>query len=398
MRLLLVNYEYPPLGGGAANATLFLARAFVELGHEATVLTSGFGDLPRYCVDGGVCVYRTMALRRTADRSNPLEMFSFLFAAMLIAHRVARARQIEDVITFFTVPCGPIGWYLNRRLELPYIVSLRGGDVPGLVPSLDRVHWLATPLRRVVLRRASAIVANSPSLARLSEKADPVPVHVIPNGVDTVFFRPATTAEERGVGDSFRILFVGRLTAQKNVTLLLNAVAEMRREATRRISLDIVGDGPLRQELERTVHRLGLVDCVTWHGWRSKEEVAALYRRADCFVNPSLYEGMPNTVLEAMASGLPVIASNVGGNDDLVTSGETGFLFDLSPPSSLRERLIVIKDDPGLRKAMGVRGREIVLSQYSWSAVAKQYIRFFVALADDAARSESFSRERKRQG
>lgn len=392
MKLLLVNYEYPPLGGGAANATLFMARALVQLGHEATVLTGGFKNLPRRCSEEGVRVYRTTVLRRATDRSNPLEMAFFLCATLLTAAHIAKAQAIEAVITFFTVPCGPVGWYLHQRLGLPYIVSLRGGDVPGLVPSLDRIHSLLKPLRRQVLRRASAVVANSASLASLSEKADPVPVHIVPNGVDTVIFRPATP-EERSAEHDFRILFVGRLSAQKNVRLLLDAVADIRSKATERISLDIVGDGPLRRELESAAGELGLVDCVTWHGWRGREEVAALYRRADCFVNPSLYEGMPNTILEAMASGLPVIASNVGGNDDLVTSGETGFLFDLSQPSGLRERLATLMDDHALCNAMGVRGREIVLSEYSWRSVAEQYLRFLMTPADGATSAESLLRE-----
>ena len=179
------------------------------------------------------------------------------------------------------------------------------------------------------------------------------------------------------------------------MALLLDTVADIRGKAAKRISLDIVGDGPLRQELESAVGALGLVDCVTWHGWRGREEVAALYRRSDCFVNPSLYEGMPNTILEAMASGLPVIASSVGGNDDLVTSGETGFLFDLSRPSVFREQLAALMDDHALRKAMGVRGREIVLSEYSWRSVAERYVRFLMAPADGATSAKSSLREGK---
>ena len=392
MKVLLVNYEYPPLGGGAANATWFMARALVGLGHQPTVLTSAFQNLPCYCIDEGVRVYRTKTLRRARDRSNPPEMASFLATALLSVLRIANAQGIEGVITFFTIPSGPVGLYLNRRLALPYIVSLRGGDVPGLVPGLNRIHSLLKPLRRLVLRRAGAVVANSASLAGLSQNADPVPVRVIPNGVDTIFFRPASNDDEPANADVFRILFVGRLPPDKNVGLLLEAVADLRGIGRKGFSLDIVGDGPARKELERVASGLGLSDCVRWHGWRCKEEVAALYRRADCFVNPSLYEGMPNTILEAMASGLPVIASSVGGNDDLVTSGETGFLFDLSRPSVFREQLAALMDDHALRKAMGVRGREIVLSEYSWRSVAERYVRFLMTPADRATSSASDGR------
>lgn len=376
MKLLLVNYEYPPLGGGASNATFFIAKALVGLDHEPTVLTSAFKNLPRYCSEDGVHLYRTKVLRQAPDRSDPLEMASFLCTALFTVRRIAKVQDIEGVITFFTIPCGPVGCYLNRRLDLPYVVSLRGGDVPGLVPDLNRAHSLLKPIRRLVLRRAGAVVANSVSLARLSEMTDPVPVCVIPNGVDTAFFRPATVEEQR-MEDPFRILFVGRLSAQKNLSILLRAMACLLHGATKRISLDIVGDGPARQGLERKAHELRLHDRVVWHGWHSKEEVAVLYRRADCFVNPSLYEGMPNTVLEAMASGLPVVASNVGGNDELVTSGTTGFLFDLLQPDALREQLAMLMNDRVLRQTMGRHAREIALSKFSWKSVAERYVSLF---------------------
>jgi glycosyltransferase involved in cell wall biosynthesis len=268
-------------------------------------------------------------------------------------------------------------------LGLPYVVSLRGGDVPGLVPGLDRTHRLIAPLRRNVLREACAVVANSPNLARLSELIDPFPVRIIPNGVDADYFLPGSS-RERGGRQLFRILFVGRLQAQKNVALLLRAIAGMRSEAAT-WHLDVVGDGPERVELERQAGALGLSDDVTWHGWRSKEETAGLYRNSDCFVNPSIYEGMPNTVLEAMASGLPVIASDVGGNNDLVIPGETGFLFNLHEPQTLRRHLRNLAENPDLCRAFGARGREHVVATHSWKNVAKLYTNLLLESAGVAA-------------
>ena len=320
MKILLVNYELTPLGGSAANATMFIARALTHLGHKANVLTTAFGDLAGPRVEDGIRVCRVRARRAVADRSNPREMASFVRASLRPARHIARERGIEGVIVFFSIPCGPVAWFLDWSHGLPYVVSLRGGDVPGLVPELDRVHRLIKPIWRAVLRRARAIIANSDSLARLSEKTDPFPVGVIPNGVDTDYFH-ARGPGERADGDVLRILFVG-LTAQKNLPPVLEALARLRRGLVREVVLYIVGDGPLRREGDEMSRGLGLARAISWHGWLPKEQVATLYRRASCFVNPSLYEGMPNTVLEAMASGLPVIASNVGGNDALVRHGK----------------------------------------------------------------------------
>jgi glycosyltransferase involved in cell wall biosynthesis len=370
VNLLLVNYEYPPVGGGAANATRFIGRALADLGHRITVLTAAFGTERGWVKDEAVAVLRLDSLRKAPDRSNMREMLSFLRHALSSAGGIARERGIDGVITFFTLPCGPVGLLL-RRMGIPYVVSLRGGDVPGLVPQLNLFHALVRPLRRMILRRAVAVIANSPSLAALSQEADPIPVAVIPNGVDAAFFQPAQRSATRG---NFSLLFVGRLVEQKNLKAVLGAIARLRPRLRGPLSLQVVGDGPLRGELERLAQFLDVSELVTWHGWLNKARLLRLYQDADCFVNPSLYEGMPNTVLEAMACGLPVIASRIGGNDDLVVDGVTGFLFDLANEPTFDERLAILLGDRALAVRFGQAGRERVLERFSWRSVAQRYV------------------------
>jgi glycosyltransferase involved in cell wall biosynthesis len=233
------------------------------------------------------------------------------------------------------------------------------------------VHCLIAPLRRIVLRRARAIVANSASLASLSEAADPFPVRVVPTGVDASFFSPRSTPKEPG---PFRILFVGRLTGEKNVAGLLKGVSTLATEGAE-FNLDVVGDGPLRGQLEALSEQLALGGRVSWHGWLPKKDVVALYRRADCFVSPSFYEGMPNAVLEAMACGLPVVASRIGGHQNLVRDGETGRLFEVTQSAALAGVLGELIRNPGARRRMGAKGRDVVTREHSWDDVADRYVR-----------------------
>jgi glycosyltransferase involved in cell wall biosynthesis len=188
-------------------------------------------------------------------------------------------------------------------------------------------------------------------------------------------FHPALAGERHGEAD-FRILYVGRLHELKNIDLLLGAVAALRGDGVA-ATVDLVGDGPAKPGLEVLAQTLGLAAHVTWHGWRSKDDVAELYRHATCFVNPSRYEGMPNTVLEAMASGLPVVASDVGGNNDLVVHGETGMLFDLSDAGALARELGMLAANRPLGRRLGTRGRDLAVSQYSWEGVARRYLELF---------------------
>ncbi len=373
MRLLIINYEYPPLGGGAASASWFLARTLVKDGHHVSVMTSAFGVHRGFSYEDGVHVHRIPAMRRWIDRSDMRQMFFFACSGLIAAKRIADKDRVERVIAFFTLPSGIVGYWLKFRCGLPYLVSLRGGDVPGLVPEVSRTHRRIRLLRRGILNSAQAIVANSHGLAQLSEKTDPFPVAVVPNGVDASMFHPPDSRPS-DPEDKLQVLFAGRLHSQKNLGLLFEEVARLRNEGASDFSIHVAGDGPLRESWRDHAANLGIGDCTIWHGWLTRPKLIALYQRADCFVNPSLYEGMPNTVLEAMACGLPVIASRIPGHDALVTDGETGVLFALEEPSRLGRALEGFLRDRTAARRMGAMGRAQVLKSFSWSAAAKRYL------------------------
>jgi glycosyltransferase involved in cell wall biosynthesis len=372
MRILLVSYEYPPVGAGAATAGGAIAKALSELGHEVVVLTGGFKGLPRCFDDHGIIIHRIPSLRRRMDRSDVKEMASFLAAGLLFAPTLIRTHRVEGAIVFFSVPCGPIGLLGRWICGLPYIISLRGGDVPGAEPSLNFLHRFLRPIRRTILKNSIAIVANSNGLRKMAETADPFPVQVIPNGVDTRFFIPGRLKPVRNES-TLRILFVGRFRQQKNLPFLFRQVAHLP-PAT--FELHLVGDGPEKQRLEGLARKLGIASAVTWHGWISPGALPQIYQSADCLVNPSLYEGMSNVVLEAMACGVPVIASRVPGNDELVLDGDTGFLFDLREPAALVSALAELHD-AGLRRRMGTSARNRAANFCSWNNVARQYVELF---------------------
>ncbi len=375
MKLVLVNYEYQPLGGGAGNATACIARALALQGQEVTVVTSAFGDLRGTTQEApNLTVARLAARRRRADRSNYGEMLSFVAAAARFLPRFLRAHAPDGMIVFFSLPCGPLGWLAHHLTGTPYVISLRGSDVPETEASVSTMHRLLTPVRRMVLRNARAVIANSRGLSRLSEAADPIPTAMIPNGVDTEVFAPA---EVRAPNKAMQLLYVGRLQSQKNLIATLEQFAFARSHAAEPMRLMLAGDGPQRAELEMKAQTLGLGDAVQWLGWLDKPALLRAYHEADVMLNPSFGEGMPNTVLEAMACALPVIASRVTGNDELVKHGETGLLFDLADPGALGRAILQLANEPARRLAMGVRAREIVCADYSWGSTAAQYAALF---------------------
>jgi glycosyltransferase involved in cell wall biosynthesis len=297
-------------------------------------------------------------------------------AALSLPHVMKRVRP-DACVAFFSVPGGPVALAANLVWKVPYVVSLRGGDVPGSESSLVWSHRILRPLRRAILRRSRAVVANSEGLRQLTERADPFPAIVIPSGVDASYFAPLDAGQ---APTAFKALFVGRFHVQKNLPLLVEQFARSLEKAPD-ARLELVGDGPERSRVEARIAALGIGDRVALRGWLPRETLREAYREAGCLVNPSSGEGLPNVVLEAMACATPVVASRVAGNDTLVRDGQNGYLFDLVAPNGLGDAMARLALDTALRNDMGRRGREMALADYSWDSVAQRYAALFTRQA-----------------
>jgi glycosyltransferase involved in cell wall biosynthesis len=135
----------------------------------------------------------------------------------------------------------------------------------------------------------------------------------------------------------------------------------------------LAGDGPQLEALKSLAKELGIAERVTFHGWQSREQLIGQYKRSNLFLFPSRHEGMPNAVLEAMASGLPVIASRIAGNEELVLNDKTGLLVETEKVDELRNALHKLLNNASLRQKMGRASRLRVEEHYSWENTAKQY-------------------------
>jgi len=381
LKILLLNSEYPPIGGGAGNATANLARELSGLGHEVTVVTTRYGSFLHDEWQAGAAgsrfrLYRVPALRRRMERSGALEQAIFILGATWGTVGLMRRWKPDAMIAFFGVPSGMVVfllqlWYRN----IPYIVSLRGGDVPGFRPyDFALYHRIIAPILRLVWHRAAAVVANSQGLRALALAFDrKTPIQIIPNGVDIQRFAPETHARQ---WQPPRLLFVGRVVYQKGLDLLLEALAGLKSEPWQ---LTVVGDGSQRKPLQDQAQQLGIADRIQFAGWLSSEQLIPLYQQANLFVFPSRHEGMPNAVLEAMACGLPVIATKIAGNEELIVSGgeaisATGILVPPEDVSALRTALEKILTNAALRMEMGNAAWQRVGQEYQWRGVAEKYV------------------------
>ncbi len=367
MKIFLLNSEYPPIGGGAGNASANIARLLAGAGHDLLLLTTHFDDLPRDETCDGVHILRVPALRRRPDRSNAVEQISFILAASFRAFRLVRRFRPEVTLAFFGLPSGAVALLVKKVFGVPYIVSLRGGDVPGFRPYDFRLyHKIAAPFLHLVWHQAFAVVANSRGLHDMAAAFDAsVKISIIPNGVDLEQFN----APERDWSPP-RLLSVGRVVYQKGLDLALQALAGLR---DLEWQWSIAGDGPQRPVLQAMVREHGLQDRVQFLGWQSAGQLKQLYAVANLFLFPSRHEGMPNAVLEAMASGLPVVATRIAGSEELVADRLTGALVPSENADLLREALKPLLVDGNLRRQLGHASRLRVEQSFGWKQVAEQY-------------------------
>lgn len=367
MRILFLNFEFPPIGGGGANANAYLFREYArEDGLKIDCVTSTAGQVDEVIAfSDNITLYRLAVGKRDLHYWRQKEVLAWLFRARKKVNELLSIKSYDLCHAFFGFPSGAVSWLFRDRL--PYLVSLRGTDVPGFNPRFSAQYVLLKPLFRKIWREAGAVVANSEGLRALAGTFAPeLDVGVIPNGIDTQEFSPGP--DERFASST--ILCVSRLVARKGVQHLIEAMPVIR-EACPAVHLSIVGQGDMEPALRQKVEELGLEDAVVFHGYVSHEKLPSLYQRASLFVQPSYYEGMSNTVLEAMAAGLPIVATGEGGREELFDGNAVTCPY--ADPVALAGSISELLAQPGKMRAMGERSREIALG-FSWENVARQYL------------------------
>jgi len=266
-KILLINYEFPPIGGGAGTASLETSRALVRIGFNVTVVTSRFTGLPRKETVDGVDIRRIRALRKNAATSSPLEMLSFVISGFFHLPRLLKEIKPDCCICYFSIPSGILGLCCGCFYGIPYIVSLRGGDVPGFpLGALGIYHKFTIPLTRTIWKNAVTVTTNSQNLKTKALPTMPgLDIPIIPNGVDIHRFSPP----ERDVDPQHfvKALFVGRLNSQKGIHFLLRALATVKSSLKGRFRLVIVGGGSEERKLRSLASELQLSEFIDFRGW-----------------------------------------------------------------------------------------------------------------------------------
>jgi len=329
VRILVLNYEHPPLGGGGGRLAAKVASGLVRRGHQVRILTAGMPHLPLESVEEGIEVRRLRAFRRREDTCSVPEMAAWVMRAIPAAITEVQRWKPDVIHAHFAVPTGAVALVAHKVTGVPYVLTAHLGDVPGGVPEQtgNLFRWVK-PFTVPIWKAAAATTAVSSFVAGLARHAYGVTSKVILNGITLPPTPDLVANPEPG------ILFVGRMSVQKNPLEAVRALALLKDLPWRCV---MIGDGPLARETRDEVERLGLGGRIEFRGWATSDEVTAAMRQADILVIPSLSEGLPMVAVEALAQGLAIVGSRIGGLADVAfEDGEerNARLYDLAEGTS----------------------------------------------------------------
>ena len=361
---------YPTVGGSGILAT----RLGVELakrGHEAHFITYERPVAIQHLDPENVFVHLVSVLDYPLFKYPP-----YTIALGSEMFRVSEQQHLDVLHVHYSIPHSTAALLAREMSNVPYVVTLHGSDVTILGSDTSYL-----PVNTHSIEAADTVTAVSEFMANEAYERLGIQqkIHVIPNFVDAEVYSPAPCdAIERNNDRDIVVAHISNFRPVKRVHDLVYAMAIVKKEAPG-VQLMLVGDGPDRHSVERLIKHLDLKEQVFLTGFRS--DVANLLRCSDVIALVSQTESAPLTLLEGMSSGLPVVATSVGGIPEIVDEGVNGFLVQPKCPEEIAEKILELNLNKGLRRRLGKAARRTVLKRYTAEKVVSQYLSLYEKIA-----------------
>lgn len=379
MKILFFNYEYPPLGGGAAYASQNILKEYAKFSDlEVDFVTSSIDS--EYHLDklGEKIRVHRLPIGKNKDNmtyQSQKDLLVYTWRAYFFSKKLIKKAKIENTPyklthSFFTVPCGFISMLLKFQYKIPYVISLRGSDVPWYSERFTWIYYFIKWPIVFIWKMSSAVIANSLAIKELALRSNPKQeIGVIYNGINVDVFKPEENSKPH---KEFTILCASRLSRRKGFNYAIDAFAKIQEKYPTVKMIIAGGEGNAEKEWKEQVKNLKLEDKITFTGFVTPNtEFIKYYNSSDVFVFPSLNEGMSNNMLEALACGMPIIMTPTGGSE-IIEEGKIGFLVRFKNSDDIAEKLEKLINNPELRKRMGENSRARAL-ELSWKNVAEKY-------------------------
>lgn len=369
MKLCIVPTMFPKYKGDYYGSFVYdEAKKLVENGIEVHVLTQHNHGIPHEEIMDGIHVHRFKWLEPKEFRAlvhfkglkDNLRLVTYIISLLFTLIKIVKKYKIDIIHAHSVIPTGLVSVVVAKILGRPSVITSHGMDINNFDAKSTYGHLISFSLNHC--DKAIAVSGN------LAEKMKSLGINedkivILRNAVDTKIFKPSKNMDlrhEYGIGgNEILILFVGYLDTFKGIFELVDAFYEINKE-NKNVKLMMVGTGPKKEELKEKVLKLGLGDYVMLIGAVPSTKIHIYYQMADIFVLPSYTEGFPLSVLEAMACGMPVVATDVGGIHEIVKNGLNGFLVSPRKRRELTEKLNFIVNNEDLRKKFVSNSYEII--------------------------------------
>jgi len=366
LRILIINYEFPPLGGGGASVTQELAAGLVSKGLDVDVVTMGYKGLPDYEVIDGINVYRVKCIRKHLEICRTHEMLSYVISCIFFLRGFLKKEEYDICHCHFIIPSGIIAAWLKRKYGIKYIITAHGSDVPGYNPDRFTLqHKFTGPLIKRICDNAETITTPSGYLSNLLKKnIRDYNVKVIPNG--------SRDYKIEGIKKENIIMTSGRLLPRKGYHLLINSFRRMNADGW---ELYIVGDGPERATLERIA---GDDNKIIFTGWldNTEREYCEIMNRAKIFSLLSTVESQGIVFIEAMSCGCAIISTNYTACVETVTE-DVGYRVNTDEEENVTDALVRLISKDAHIQELSKNARKRYQDNYRYEMIVEKYISLF---------------------
>jgi glycosyltransferase involved in cell wall biosynthesis len=363
MKIVIIVSQFPPQWfGGTEIGTYRIAEHLAKRGHEVHIITSLDEGMPEDSCEKGFNIHRILRIR--------IKFFGKLFFWAAIVRRIHKIDP--DIVQAQNLDSGIPALISKKLLKLPYAVWGQGSDV--YLPT-----WTIKLSSKTIIKNADSVFALTKNMKKVMQAIYNREITVIPTGIDIEDYADRSRGIEKETGKI--ILFVGRLNQVKGVQYLLRAM-KIVYEALPYARLILVGDGEERKNLEYLSDTLGIRDCVNFIGaipFERTYEISDYMDKADVFVLPSLSEGLGTVILEAMASGLPVVATRVGGIPDILEDGVNGYLVEPGDFQDMAKKITLLLENQTLRHQLSEQNRKKA-EGYLWKNIVNHLERIYLEI------------------
>ncbi len=377
MNILLLNYEYPPLGGGAGIVSQHLVNGFVIKGHQVTVMTTWFEGEPEYFSENSLTIIRLKSKRKHTYRSNPVEMYSWVIYTKKYLLKHADNFKFDICLANFTLPGGAVADFMYKRWKLPFVILSHGHDIPWFSPKqMFFWHSIFYLYIRYIMRQSSGNVLLTKELKTIADsfvgKYYASKNSVIPNGLLPFKTRIGFNASDKTIN----ALFVGRLVNQKDPVSVIKSIKSLQAIGIP-IRLKIIGDGELKSVVENYISKYHL-NNIELLGKISHSNVINEYAKAHILIAPSREEAMSLSIMEAISCGVYVFATETNGNRDVIVNGVNGDFVLYNNAQEITQKVIQFYNDKFLKNYKYPNFiTSLIQHNYSWDSICDKYITLF---------------------